>query len=961
MKSFVKGICNRVTPVVMLAGLIYPVILSATWGVGSLSLTDVRSNSPASESDNRNRREDISSLIQNENNGLAAAIRTARYSIERSEDKFYASNPANEITAVFDRDGDLKLSSSDKKHSWQSDWQLKSIGRGSVQQSVANGEWSGSKTQISARHQVESPDGPILVEESLENRPDGLEQIFVVERSPGSRRPDSRAALRLVLEIGGDLDARASDDGQMIDLIDKTGEKILRYEKLKVWDANAIELRSIMRTEADGEVWLEVDDTGAVYPITVDPSFVQVQKLTRADSTAGDHFGEALAESSFGTFLAIGAPGAAVAGNDGQGAVYIFEYSPGTRTWTFKQKITASDGAAGDNFGSAIATGWQDSFLIGAPNDNIGANFDQGSVYKFQESSTTGVWSQSLKILATDGAPDDNFGSDILAVGIDSMFVSAPGDDVNDNANQGSVYWINQSTGAHRRRLNAADGQAGDAFGISIDGWEQFDDPYDTWLVVGAYRDDNGAATDQGSVYILQYDSSANTWTQPQKLLAPDGALGDNFGVVVKVASSFTHDLYVGATGDDIGGNSGQGSVYYYDRTSVYSYKKKITSNDGEPFDRFGSSIADYNFFDNTLVVGSPFADIGVNQNQGAVYFFTKRTINNDVVFRQSSKRSSPDGDDNDHFGSSVILASDRNLIVGSPDDDVDADVDQGSVSFMRRGAATADFDDDFESDLSIFRPSNGQWWYDGSNTSTRAAQFGTSTDRITPGDFTGDGRTDIALWRPSTGTWFVLRSENSTFFSFPFGTPTDIPVVGDFDADIKADASVFRPSTGTWYISRSSGGTTTQQFGANGDIPVVGDYNDDGRSDIAIFRPTNGQWWIQRSGGDGTIVHTFGVSTDKPVQADYTGDGKTDVAIFRPSTGFWFVLRSENASFYSAPFGTSTDLPAPADYDGDGKTDLAVFRPSDGNWYLNRTFRGNLIQQFGSAGDRPVPNAFVP
>jgi cytochrome c peroxidase len=272
-----------------------------------------------------------------------------------------------------------------------------------------------------------------------------------------------------------------------------------------------------------------------------------------------------------------------------------------------------------------------------------------------------------------------------------------------------------------------------------------------------------------------------------------------------------------------------------------------------------------------------------------------------------------------------------------------------------------ADFDGDWKTDISIFRPSVGEWWYLKSiNGGNAAAQFGAGTDKITPGDFTGDGKTDIAFWRPSTGFWYVLRSEDFSFYSFPFGTTGDVPAPGDFDADGKTDAAVFRPSTATWYIFRSTGGTVIQTFGASGDIPQIGDYDGDGKADIAIFRPSNGEWWLNRSTA-GTTATQFGVTGDKAVAADYTGDGKTDVAFFRPSSGEWFVLRSEDFSYYSAPFGISTDVPAPGDYDGDGKTDFAVFRGSSTTWYVNRSSQGYLIQSFGSAGDYPVPAAYVP
>ena len=243
------------------------------------------------------------------------------------------------------------------------------------------------------------------------------------------------------------------------------------------------------------------------------------------------------------------------------------------------------------------------------------------------------------------------------------------------------------------------------------------------------------------------------------------------------------------------------------------------------------------------------------------------------------------------------------------------------------------DFDGDGKTDLSIFRPAPGEWWYQRSSDGVVPAfQFGTSTDRIVPGDYTGDGKTDIAFWRPSTGFWFILRSEDSLFFSFPFGTNGDVPVPGDYDGDGKTDAAVFRPSTVTWFINKSSGGTIIQTFGAVGDKPVVADYDGDGKTDIAIFRPGPGEWWIQRS-SDGIVpAFQFGTSTDKPVQGDYTGDGKADIAFWRPSTGFWFVLRSEDFLFFAFPWGTSTDIRGPGRLRRrrqDGRQHLSPHKPT--------------------------------
>ena len=275
------------------------------------------------------------------------------------------------------------------------------------------------------------------------------------------------------------------------------------------------------------------------------------------------------------------------------------------------------------------------------------------------------------------------------------------------------------------------------------------------------------------------------------------------------------------------------------------------------------------------------------------------------------------------------------------------------------------DFGSDFKSDISIYRPSNGQWWHrrssDGQNF---AATFGVATDRTMPGDFTGDGISDRAFYRPSTGQWFVLRSENSSFYSVPFGISTDIPVPGDFDGDGKLDHAVFRPSVGQWFLqSSASGSTTVVPWGASTDRPVPADYDGDRKTDVAIFRPNGafgGEWWIRYSGG-GNAVFNFGLSTDKALPGDYTGDGRADVAFWRPSTGQWFILRSEDFSFFAAPFGVSTDLPTPTDYDGDQKTDLAVFRPGTGTWFIRNSNGGSTtILNFGVSTDQPLPNTYV-
>jgi len=100
--------------------------------------------------------------------------------------------------------------------------------------------------------------------------------------------------------------------------------------------------------------------------------------------------------------------------------------------------------------------------------------------------------------------------------------------------------------------------------------------------------------------------------------------------------------------------------------------------------------------------------------------------------------------------------------------------------------------------------------------------QYGESNDIPATGDFDGDGRNDLSVFRPSTGQWFRKLSSNNNFSIVAWGVQGDAPVVGDYDADDRDDIAVWRPSNGTWYVIRSSGGLVhIPAWGVAGDVPA--------------------------------------------------------------------------------------------------------------------------------------------
>ena len=273
-----------------------------------------------------------------------------------------------------------------------------------------------------------------------------------------------------------------------------------------------------------------------------------------------------------------------------------------------------------------------------------------------------------------------------------------------------------------------------------------------------------------------------------------------------------------------------------------------------------------------------------------------------------------------------------------------------------------ADFDGDGKTDLSVFRPSEGNWYLQRSTAGFAVVNLGVASDTIVPGDWDGDGKADAAVFRPNAtpgnADFYILNSGNNTVTTREWGTTGDTAQVGDYDGDGKTDAAVFRSSNNTWYISNSGGGSLTTVFGASGDVPVTADYNGDGKTDIAIFRPSSNQWWISNSGG-GVTTATFGATSDQPVPADYDGDNKDDIAIYRPASGQWWILNSSTNVATASAFGNSTDIPVPGDYDGDGKDDRAIYR--NGQWWLDRSTSGVTVAAFGLSSDIAIPKRYIP
>lgn len=284
----------------------------------------------------------------------------------------------------------------------------------------------------------------------------------------------------------------------------------------------------------------------------------------------------------------------------------------------------------------------------------------------------------------------------------------------------------------------------------------------------------------------------------------------------------------------------------------------------------------------------------------------------------------------------------------------------------------------DHKSDITVWRPGTGTWFWQDSTTGVTSQQnWGLAGDVPVAADYSygiaPDGKSDLTVWRPSNATWYWIDSQTGTNYSMQWGFQGDIPVSGDFDGDGKSDLAVWRhfkvgsQMDGFWHVIRSSTWTvTTQQWGLQGDIPVPCDYDGDAKTDFAVFRPSNATWYVINSSTGASWSEQWGQTGDVPVPGDYDNDGKCDVTYWRPSTGNWSIGWSSSWTFTTIQWGLAGDRPAPTDHDGDGKTDLIVWRPSTGTWWginstngttWNTTFGTGGVNGGGIASDVALPN----
>jgi len=387
-------------------------------------------------------------------------------------------------------------------------------------------------------------------------------------------------------------------------------------------------------------------------------------KSSAADGAPFDRFGTAVDVS--GMTAVVGAPRDDDGGSS-SGSAYIFEYD-GSR-WIQTAKLTASDAAITDLFGTSVAISG-DVVVIGAPFSSRSKS-SAGAVYLFEKPITG--WTDMTEtgtLNASDEKPGDGFGT---AVAIDGDFVVV-GASQEFSGGTGKTYVYEKpidgwQTITESAILTVSSANAGDRIGsaVAISG---------DVVAVGAPGSD---AFGKDAGVILAYQRPIGGWASANEtaaLWASDGGVDDALGFSVATSGP---TIAAGAPFHD-GAASNAGATYVF-RATQNGWKNsaeeaKLLTSSFAPIDEFGNTIA---METDMIVVGAHKSDLA-GSNAGALFVYRKPNLGWTEMFESDFVIAS-DAAIADGFGTSVAM-DDFRTIIGSPFDD-DRGSDSGSLYYV--------------------------------------------------------------------------------------------------------------------------------------------------------------------------------------------------------------------------------------------------------------------------------------
>ncbi|HEV8360936.1 MAG TPA: hypothetical protein VGR28_10820 [Candidatus Thermoplasmatota archaeon] len=311
-------------------------------------------------------------------------------------------------------------------------------------------------------------------------------------------------------------------------------------------------------------------------------AWVEAADLAAAGAQGSDGYGWDVAIS--GDLAMVAAPYQ----DDGLGAVHVFERLP-SGAWSWAAKLTTDGGA--QTFGQAVALDGTRA-IVGAVNYAVGNASQVGAAYVF-ERQADGTWFRVARLTASDGAARDLLGFAVALDG-DTALVGAPDDDNAAGPDAGAAYVFERqgdASWAETGKLVGARVVASDAFGTSValDGTTAVVAPFGSrgyalvyerqpgsWVeaaelsapaadvalagdtIVLGYDIDWGFERERGLAYLYHRNASGG-WTNGRRLVASDGVEGHRFGGAVAIQGRTV------VIGSELDSQGARGAAYVYD------------------------------------------------------------------------------------------------------------------------------------------------------------------------------------------------------------------------------------------------------------------------------------------------------------------------------------------------------------------------------------------------------------
>jgi hypothetical protein len=358
--------------------------------------------------------------------------------------------------------------------------------------------------------------------------------------------------------------------------------------------------------------------------------FAAEEKLVASDGSAGDNFGFSVGISS--TVAVVGAPNYVEVDQE-VGAVYIYELSGGS--WQQTDNFMSTNIQENGYFGGAVDI--SGNYAI------VGSRSGDAYIYDRSLDELSYLWVSGV-------GEDDRYGWDVAIDG-DYAIIGASMEDQGDLTDAGAahIFMRDGENWSYQARLIPDDFDEFYRFGYSVD-------ITDEYAVIGAL----GVENYMGAAYVFERDGE--TWTQQAKVTPINGSGGDYFGISSSISGT---RFIIGASAHDTNELQGAGQAYIYQYTgSTWTFVDTLIAEEPAEGDGFGGTVC---IEDDYAIVGASGDDVSdIGADAGAAYVYK---LEGGFWFLLGSFKAG-DIDAGDSFGKSVAISNNKVIAGATMNDD---------------------------------------------------------------------------------------------------------------------------------------------------------------------------------------------------------------------------------------------------------------------------------------------------